>query len=151
MRHEPQQPRHDCTFEQPTHAVCEDGAVMVSYVCNYTRTKTVTDYESGEIYTVPRGGPCPYSRTVRFDVQTIELDDKSYHSEWEFLPKRVWQAFEALVGVEFSPRHWDDHSAVTACDVGHVPEGRHGEIVLETDTEYGPLTAVFLTEDTDGS
>lgn len=120
---------------------------MVSYVCNHTRTTTVTDYEHDEMYTVPQGEPCPNTRTVRFDVQAIELDGKTYYSEWMFRPKRVWRAFEALVGVEFSPRHWDDHNTVTACDVGYVPGGRHGEIVLETDTEYGPLTATFAVED----
>jgi hypothetical protein len=112
---------------------------------------TVTDCEHDEMYTVPKSRPCPNTRTVRFDVQTIELDGETYHSEWMFLPKRVWQAFEALVGVEFSPRNWGDHNTVTRSDVDYVPDGSHGEIVLETDTEYGSLTAVFVAEDTDGS
>jgi len=149
--YQPQQPRHGCAFEEPMHAVCEDSAVIVSYVCNYIRTKIVTDHEHDEMHTVPKSRPCPNIRRVRFDVQTIELDGETYHNEWMFLPKRACRAFETLDGVEFSPQHWDDHSVVTACDVGYVPDGSHGEIVLETDTEYGPLTATFATVDTDGS
>ena len=107
----------------------------------------MTDHERDEVYTVPQSEPCPNTRTVRFDVQTIELVGKTYQSEWSFLPERVWEAFEELIGVEFSPRKWGEHPRVTTCDVGHMPDDSHGVIVLEDETVHGPVRATFATED----
>jgi len=125
-------------------------AVIVFWQCTAQRVKAVTDYNRDESYFVPTEPPCENQRSVRFDLQYTVYRGKRGDGDWSKWCVGRDDAYSELEYVcDEITQLWNasDHPHVVECDVGHTPDGVHGRIVLEAETEHGYIKAVYEVQD----
>jgi hypothetical protein len=140
---EPQTETHDCEFEEPSYAICEDMAVIVHWRCTYQPHTTHTDHERDETYYEPTGPQCEQTRYKRFELDHTIYRGKRCDGDWRKWCASRDDAYSALDATEIDPLDASECECVVEWGIGWGPDGSHGRIVLEKETEHGLIMAVY--------